>query len=85
MLALDPSSFIFMQFSKKIRTNNRLVPHLLGNPMVDLRAARGTHAPSGPNSLNFMQFLGKFGKIARLAPPTFGKSWIRHWIMYDSV
>ena len=41
----------------------------MSETMVDLRGARGTHAPPGPNSFNFMQFLGNFGKIVCWRPP----------------
>ena len=51
--------------------------------MADLHS-KLLDAPRGPNSFHFMQFLGNFGKNVcwrppgDLAPPTSGKSWIRH-------
>ena len=36
--------------------------------VADLRGARGTQAPWGPNSFNFMHFLGKFGKFVCWRP-----------------
>ena len=53
--------------------------------VADLMGAQGCAPPPGQNSFNFMQFLGNFGKIlcwrpppGELAPPSSGKSWIRH-------
>ena len=43
--------------------------------VADLRGARGTRPPGGPNSFNFMQFLGKFGKIVCWHPPPPLGSW----------
>ena len=48
--------------------------------------------PECPNSFNFMQFLGNFGKIVCWSPPppgswrpTWGKSWIRHCILFRAI
>ena len=56
-------------------------------PLADLRggARDARPPPGGPNSFIFMQFSANIWKIIALlgvgAPP-WGKSWIRHWILY---
>ena len=47
-----------------------------------------TPPPGRPNSFDFMQFSGKFGvftpPLEGSRPPS-GKSWIRHWKVWDTV